>query len=111
MLPPKKSGFSGPKRVLDWFYEPEESPEASWMKQWQEAWRPIADQSPPSGAQVLVTDGKRLTIGHVDTQGKWNTQEGLQALTHWLPLPMPPAPVVQQGSGSIFRHNKVWRKY
>ena len=110
MIPSKKTGVSGPKRVIDWFDLPDEGPDDALLRQMQAGWRLLAER-PAVGGVVLVTDGKELALGRVDGQGKLVVDGAMMVPTHWLPLPVPPEPVVAKGGQSIFRNRNAFRRY
>ncbi|MBF0179580.1 MAG: hypothetical protein HQM03_06085 [Magnetococcales bacterium] len=112
MIAPKKSNFTDPKRLVEWFYEPEDGSPDAWLKQAQADWRALPGSSPPANAVVLVTDGKGYALGRADDAGKLVVDGEALTATHWLPLPSLPEPVAEKNSaGSIFRHNNSWRRY
>ncbi len=111
MVSSSKSELPSPKRVIEWFYEPEESADSQWLRLMQSAWHPMVEQTPPVNMQLLVTDGKGLALGQVNGSGELVVDGVLDPATHWLPLPAPPEPVTPKGGQSIFRHKNSWRKY
>ncbi|MBF0296493.1 MAG: hypothetical protein HQL96_14990 [Magnetococcales bacterium] len=112
MIAPKKSNFTDPKRLVEWFYEPEDGEADAWLKQACTAWRALPGSSPPADAVVLVTDGKGYALGRVDAAGTLVVEGETLTATHWLPLPSLPEPATgSNGGGSIFRHNNSWRRY
>ncbi|MBF0213824.1 MAG: hypothetical protein HQM00_09730 [Magnetococcales bacterium] len=111
MKPPRKSLLMEAKRAIDWFDEPDAGPEQSLMKAMWAAWTRFAERVPPPGSVVLVSDGHSVALGRVDEGGQLEVSEEHMKPTHWLPLPPPPEPVNDREVRSIFRHNRVWRRY
>ncbi|MBF0273174.1 MAG: hypothetical protein HQL98_14080 [Magnetococcales bacterium] len=108
---PRKLDLQEAKRILDWFESPDVDVGEQLVQVMQKAWMPIGERHPRPNSVVLVSDGQDLALGRVNAQGLVMVDRAQLIPTHWLPLPPPPAPVENNNGQSIFRHNKVWRKY
>ena len=67
-------------------------------KQWDEMhgrqWIPVSERLPPDGDPVLVSwDGCMVGIAWITKKQNWRDIEGEfpKTVTHWMPLPEPPA--------------------
>ncbi|NGZ07282.1 MAG: hypothetical protein G8237_13095 [Magnetococcales bacterium] len=110
MSAPKKSVFERAKRGLDWMEAPEDDPHWELVRMMQERWTIIADFPPQPDATILVSNGVGLAIARVDGQGGLEMTGVDWTPTHWLPLPALPKPLPKEPQ-SIFRHNRVVRRY
>jgi hypothetical protein len=53
-------------------------------------WQPI-ETAPRDGTEVIGWDGHSRVIMWCGSSGKWQSSEGREQPTLWLPLPTPPA--------------------
>ncbi|MBF0191013.1 MAG: hypothetical protein HQL99_07665 [Magnetococcales bacterium] len=111
MKQPKQWDMQDAKRMLDWLESPDVDEGDALVQAMHAAWVPIDERRPRPDSVILVSDGRELALGRVDGQGGVGLDRIPWTPTHWLPLPPPPAPLENKNEQSIFRHNKVWRRY